>query len=69
MKRRMIFEQSDDDCSNEEYVPERGEAFYQGFSSSLVEAGKVVIVLTILIILYLLFAFWCLKYKTNIFLK
>ena len=57
MKRRMVFEESDDNYSNEEYVPERGEAFCQGFSSSLVEAGKVVIVITILIILYLLFAF------------
>jgi len=54
--KRMIFEQSDDDHIQEEYIPERGEAFFQGFNGGLVSAGRVVLVMTICILLYVIVA-------------
>ena len=59
MKRRVIFEQDDNldnFFNNEDYLPERGEAFYQGFTGGLVSAGRVVLILTICLIIYLLVA-------------
>jgi hypothetical protein len=54
--KRMILEQSDDNYHNEEYIPSRGEAFTQGFSGGLVSAGKIALVLTICILLYVIIA-------------
>lgn len=62
MKRRVILEQDDnyynDNYYNdtEEYFPERGEAFYQGFSGGLLSAGKVVLVIFICLIIYMIIA-------------
>lgn len=59
MKRRVIFEQDDNFenfFNNEDYVPERGEAFYQGFTGGLISAGKVVLILMLCLIIYLLIA-------------
>jgi hypothetical protein len=51
--KRMILEQSDDNY-HDEYVPERGEAFFQGFSGGLVSVGKFVLFLAIVILIYLI---------------
>ena len=55
MKRRVIFEQDDNYFSNDDYIPGRGESFYNGFSGGLVAAGKLVLFLLTCLIIYLIF--------------
>ena len=55
--KRMIIEQSDDSYSHEEYIPDRGESFAQGFTGGLASAGRVVLIITICILIFSQFFF------------